>query len=79
TEAVDVYAFDNGKVTVSLSDEGSTVADMLRYVLLDPSKLLNEFTSQVLENGTKLEEKMQRAFIEEFRAGLYGYTYLEEE
>ena len=64
--------------SVSLSDEGSSVADMLQYVLLDPSKLLNEFSSQVL-NCQELEEKTQRSFIEEFKAGLYGYTYLEEE
>lgn len=51
---------------------------MLQYVLLDPSKLLNEFSSQVL-NCQELEEKTQRSFIEEFKAGLYGYTYLEEE
>ena len=78
TEAVDVYAYDNGKISVSLSDEGSSVADMLQYVLLDPSKLLNEFSSQVL-NCQELEEKTKRSFIEEFKAGLYGYTYLEEE
>ena len=78
TEVYDVYAYDNGKVNVSLSDEGSTVADMLRYVLLDPSKLLNEFSSQVLHNQNHLDEKTQRAFIEEFKSGLYGYTYLEE-
>lgn len=79
TEAVDVYAYDDGRISVSLSDEGSTVADMLRYVLLDPSKLLNEFSTQVLTNQTQLDEKTQRAFIEEFKSGLYGYTYLEDE
>ena len=79
TETVDVYVHENGKIQTSLSDEGSTVADMLRYVLLDPSKLLNEFSSQVLENQNNLDETTQRAFIEEFKSGLYGYTYLEEE
>ena len=79
TETVDVYVHENGKIQTSLSDEGSTVADMLRYVLLDPSKLLNEFSSQVLENQNNLDERTQRAFIEEFKSGLYGYTYLEEE
>lgn len=78
TEAVDVYVKDDGSVHVSLSDEGSTVADMLRYVLLDPSKLQNEFSAQVLSSSS-IDEKTQRAFIEEFKSGLYGYTYLEEE
>ncbi|MGN0916199.1 MAG: biosynthetic arginine decarboxylase [Succinivibrio sp.] len=79
TEAVDVYVSDNGRIKVSLSDEGSTVADMLRYVLLDPSKLLNEFSSQVLINSNQLDEKTQRGLIEEFKSGLYGYTYLVDE
>lgn len=79
TEALDVTIDNEGKVTVALSDEGSTVDDMLRYVLLDPSKLLHEFSAEVISNHNKLDEKTQRAFIEEFKAGLYGYTYLEEE
>lgn len=79
TEALDVTIDNEGKVTVALSDEGSTVDDMLRYVLLAPSKLLHEFSAEVISNHNKLDEKTQRAFIEEFKAGLYGYTYLEEE
>lgn len=79
TEAIDVYVNDNGKINLSLSDEGSTVADMLSYVLLDPSKLLNEFTQHVLYNQAVNDEKTQRTLIEEFRAALYGYTYLEED
>lgn len=79
TEALDVTIDNEGKVTVALSDEGSTVDDMLRYVLLDPSKLLHEFSAEVISNHNNLDEKTQRAFIEEFKAGLYGYTYLEEE
>lgn len=79
TEALDVAIDNEGKVTVALSDEGSTVDDMLRYVLLDPSKLLHEFSAEVISNHNKLDEKTQRAFIEEFKAGLYGYTYQEEE
>ena len=47
---------------------------MLRYVLLDPSKLLAEFSSQVLESD--LDEGTQRELIDEFKAGLFNYTYL---
>lgn len=77
TEAVDVYVYQDGKVTVRLSDEGDTVADMLQYVKLEPSKLLNEFTSQVRDS--QLDEKTQRQLIDDFKSGLYGYTYLEED
>lgn len=77
TEAVDVYVYQEGKVNLRLSDEGDTVADMLQYVQLDPSKLLNEFTQQVRDS--ELDEKTQRQLIDDFKSGLYGYTYLEED
>ena len=66
-----------GKVAVSLFDEGSTVADMLRYVLLDPTTLISEFSSQVVKSN--LDEATQRQFIDEFRQGLFNYTYLVNE
>lgn len=77
TEAVDVYVYQGGKTKIRLSDEGNTVADMLEYVKLEPSKLLNEFTQQVRDS--QLEEKTQRQLIDDFKSGLYGYTYLEED
>lgn len=77
TEAVDVYVYEDGKVRLRLSDEGDTVADMLQYVQLDPSKLLSEFTREVRDSS--LEEKIQRQLIDDFKTGLYGYTYLEED
>ena len=77
TEAVDVMVYEGGKVQVRLSDEGDTVADMLQYVQLDPSRLLNEFTSSVRDSD--LDETLQRQLINDFKSGLYGYTYLEED
>ena len=77
TEAVDVFVFPDGSVEVELSDEGDTVADMLQYVQLDPNTLLTQFRDQVKNSG--LDEALQQQFLEEFEAGLYGYTYLEDE
>lgn len=77
TEAVDVFVFPDGSVEVELSDEGDTVADMLQYVQLDPNTLLTQFRDQVKQTG--LDETLQQQFLEEFEAGLYGYTYLEDE
>ncbi len=77
TEAVDVFVFPDGNVEVELSDEGDTVADMLQYVQLDPNKLLTQFRDQV--KNTDLDDTLQKQFLEEFEAGLYGYTYLEDE
>lgn len=77
TEAVNVFVAPDGQVEVELSDEGDTVADMLEYVQLDPQTLLTRFRDQVKQ--TDLDETLQRQFLEEFEAGLYGYTYLEDE
>ena len=77
TEAVDVFVFPDGSVEVELSDEGDTVADMLQYVQLDPNTLLTHFRDQVKQ--TDLDDALQQQFLEEFEAGLYGYTYLEDE
>ena len=50
---------------------------MLQYVQLEPSRLLNEFTSSVRDSD--LDETLQRQLINDFKSGLYGYTYLEED
>jgi len=75
TEAVEVFVFPDGTVEVELSDKGDTVSDMLEYVQLDPQKLLTQFRDQV--KNTSLEDALQQQFLEEFEAGLSGYTYLE--
>ncbi|MFN1144450.1 biosynthetic arginine decarboxylase [Serratia proteamaculans] len=77
TASVDVFVFPDGSVESELSDEGDTVADMLEYVQLDPTALLAKFRDQVKE--TDLDSELQAQFLEEFEAGLYGYTYLEDE
>ena len=77
TAAVDVFVFPDGEIEVQQSDEGDTVADMLEYVQLDPNVLLARFRDQVKE--TDLDADLQAQFVEEFEAGLYGYTYLEED
>lgn len=77
TEAVDVFAYADGRVDVRLSDEGDSVADMLRYVQLDPHELLTLFRNQVRQ--TDLDETLREQFLSEFESGLYGYTYLEDE
>ncbi|WP_244267322.1 biosynthetic arginine decarboxylase [Sodalis-like endosymbiont of Proechinophthirus fluctus] len=77
TATVDVYVFKDGSLEMNESDEGDTVADMLRYVQLDPDVLLTRFRDQVKD--TDLDAGLQSEFLEEFEAGLYGYTYLEDE
>jgi arginine decarboxylase len=77
TATVDIHLSPDGTIKTKESDAGDTVADMLRYVRLSPDDLLIKFRDQVKE--TDLSQQVQDSFLAEFKSGLYGYTYLEED
>ena len=59
--------------------DGETVADVLEYVQNDPKKLVRRaevWDSRAVKDG-KITESEGKEFISNYRAGLYGYTYLE--
>ena len=59
--------------------DGETVADVLEYVQYDPKKLVRRleiWVSRAIKDG-KITEGEGKEFISNYRAGLYGYTYLE--
>jgi len=59
--------------------DGETVADVLEYVQYDPKKLVRRleiWVSRAVKDG-KITESEGKEFISNYRAGLYGYTYLE--
>lgn len=77
TASVDVFVFSDGSVEVQQSEDGNTVAEMLEYVQLDPKTLMLRYREQI--KGAHLSAEMEKQFLQEFEAGLYGYTYLEDE
>ncbi|MDO4215550.1 MAG: biosynthetic arginine decarboxylase [Bacteroidales bacterium] len=59
--------------------DGETVADVLEYVQYDPKKLVRRleiWVSKAVKEG-RITEAEGKEFISNYRAGLYGYTYLE--
>ena len=59
--------------------DGETVADVLEYVQYDPKKLVRRleiWVSKAIKAG-KITPTEGKEFINNYRAGLYGYTYLE--
>ena len=75
-EAVSGYALQTNIFTF---DDGETVADVLDYVQYDPKKLVRRleiWVSRAIKDG-KITESEGKEFISNYRAGLYGYTYLE--
>lgn len=77
THSAEVSVDSTGKVIVSDVKAGSTVADMLRYVDIDPSIINARY--ETLLSQPHLDEESRTSMRQELTAALDGYTYLEEE
>ncbi|MDE6243335.1 MAG: biosynthetic arginine decarboxylase [Muribaculaceae bacterium] len=78
TNAVHITVKENGPVIEQIID-GETVADVLDYVEYNPKKLvrnLETWVSACMKQG-KISPEEGRQFLNNYRSGLYGYTYLE--
>lgn len=61
--------------------EGETVAEVLEYVEYNPKKLVRNVETWVtasMKSG-KITPEEGREFLSNYRSGLYGYTYLEND
>lgn len=78
TNAVHITVKESGPVIEQIID-GETVADVLDYVEYNPKKLvrnLETWVSSCMKQG-KITPEEGRQFLNNYRSGLYGYTYLE--
>lgn len=78
TNAVHISIGKDG-YNIDKTIDGETVADVLDYVQYDPKKLvrrLEQWVSQAVKDE-KITIEEGKEFISNYRAGLYGYTYLE--
>ncbi len=78
TNAVHISVGADG-YTIDQVIDGETVADVLEYVQYDPKKLVRRLEIWVSKaiKDKKITEAEGKEFISNYRAGLYGYTYLE--
>ena len=78
TNAVHI-SVKNGRYHIDQVFDGETVEDVLDYVQYNPKKLVRQLetwvTKSVKEGKITLEEGKE--FLNNYRSGLYGYTYLE--
>ena len=78
TNAVHISVKD-GKYHIDQIIDGETVEEVLDYVQYNPKKLVRQLetwvTKSVKEGKISLEEGKE--FLDTYRSGLYGYTYLE--
>ncbi|MBR6339436.1 MAG: biosynthetic arginine decarboxylase [Alloprevotella sp.] len=78
TNAVHI-SVTSDKYTVEKTIDGETVADVLEYVQYDPKRLvrsLETWVGRAVSEG-RITTEEGKEFISNYRAGLYGYTYLE--
>ena len=78
TNAVHI-SVDKDGYSIDKTIDGETIADVLEYVQYDPKRLVRRLETWV---GKAVAEKKitpeeGKEFISNYRAGLYGYTYLE--
>ena len=78
TNAIHISVKD-GKYNIDQIIDGETVEEVLDYVQYNPKKLVRQLetwvTKSVKEGKISLEEGKE--FLDTYRSGLYGYTYLE--
>ena len=80
TNAVHISVTKDGYEIDQLID-GETVADVLDYVEYNPKKLVRNVEAWVTNSMKKgiITPEEGRQFLNTYRAGLYGYTYLERD
>ena len=76
TDSVHVELDEEGGYRLTNAIKGDTVADVLRYVQFDAKKLLASYQKQLARMDFSPE--MQSSYLDELKAGVYGYTYFED-
>lgn len=77
TATADIVLDENGRAASLITDEGNTVADMLRYVYLDPEEMISGYRRQLAQSD--LDKDAKQEISHTFLAALNSYTYLEGE
>ena len=78
TNAVHISVYED-TYEIEKTIDGETVADVLEYVQYDPKQLVRRLESWVSKaiKENRITHEEGKEFISNYRAGLYGYTYLE--
>jgi arginine decarboxylase len=77
TDSVQVENQPGGGYRLIEARRGDTVDSVLRYVNFRPEDLLDAYRAKIA-GASDLSQTRREAFLTELKAGLSGYTYLEE-
>ena len=69
----------NGQYEINQIFDGETVEEVLEYVQYNPKKLVRQLEQWVTKSVKlgKISLEEGKEFLNNYRSGLYGYTYLE--
>lgn len=76
THSINIEVTSEGHYKMVEPLPGDTVDEVLRYVHLDPDKMLITYQQKI--GATHLDSEQKQEYLKELEAGLGGYTYLEE-
>ncbi|OYD23066.1 biosynthetic arginine decarboxylase [Oceanimonas baumannii] len=77
THSAEVVLDEDGTPRITNIKEGSNVAELLRYVDIDPTVINAQYELQA--SHPDLDEETRALLLKELSAGLEGYAYLEDE
>ncbi len=76
TDAVNVALDGRGGYRLMQPEKGDAVDELLRYVHFDPDEMLQRYVDKLQAEG--VGEALMDSYYRELKAGLQGYTYLED-
>jgi arginine decarboxylase len=76
TDAVNVELDGNGGYRLTQAERGDSVDELLRYVHFDPEQMLRSYRDKL--RAAAIPDRVADDYYDQLKAGLYGYTYLED-
>jgi len=76
TDSINVALTENGEYKLDQALRGDTVRSVLEFVKYDVNQFINAYEEKV--NSAELNTGQKKLFLEELKAGISGYTYLED-
>ena len=76
TDAVNVELDGAGGYRLTQPERGDSVDELLRYVHFDPEQMLKAYREKL--RAAPIPARAADQFYDELKAGLHGYTYLED-
>jgi arginine decarboxylase len=76
TNSINVVLAENGEYKLDQALRGDTVSSVLEFVKYDVNQFINAYEEKVDSAGLNTAQK--KLYLEELKAGISGYTYLED-